>query len=203
MHRRGSWCSRPDLRCSLAAEPALVTEQRNQPRTAVALPRRAQRWSHRGGRPTTTLPPERLREEVLAQDADLDRHQRRREHGRRGGATPPSCVGPPSPSRPSRWFRAWWGIGTLEVDGRRALARLPRQPGLRAGELRADRPPRLGAPPRRRLRLPVRLEAGGVLARAPGAVPSSEGPALRARAPGRRRVLAPGIGGMHDVRSRS
>src|SRR5699024_9420483 len=83
------------------------------------------------------------------------------------------------------------GIGTLEVDGRRVpwLA-FPGNPvsALLSCELIAR--PALGASARRRLRLPIRLEAEEPSPPA-GPVPSGPGAALGAGAPGGRGLVAP------------
>src|SRR5690606_38979533 len=152
-----------EVRGPSGAEPAPGTlHDANGPGLAAALTEAGAEVVHRGAVPDdATLLLERLRDEVLAHDADLIVTSGGVSMGafevvRHAAALPGTTLAFPTlamqPGGPQ-------GIGTLEVDGRRVpwLA-FPGNPvsALLSCELIAR--PALGAPPRRRLRLPVRLE---------------------------------------------
>lgn len=153
-----------EVRGPSGAEPAPGTlHDANGPGLAAALTEAGAEVVHRGAVPDdATLLLERLRDEVLAHDADLIVTSGGVSMGafevvRHAAALPGTTLAFPTlamqPGGPQ-------GIGTLEVDGRRVpwLA-FPGNPvsALLSCELIAR--PALGAPPRRRLRLPVRLDA--------------------------------------------
>jgi len=154
----------PEVRGSADALPAPGTlHDANGPGLAAALTEAGAEVVHRGAVPDDAgLLLERLRAEVLGHDADLVITSGGVSMGafevvRHAAELPGTTLAFPTlamqPGGPQ-------GIGTLEVEGRRVpwLA-FPGNPvsALLSCELIAR--PALGAPPRRRLRLPVQLEA--------------------------------------------